>query len=216
MLMGLGCNAAAIVGCRIIDSPRERLIAILTNAFVPCNGRFPALIAVISMFFTYSAFASGALAGAVMLTALLIVSVAATLLCGRLLSRTLLKGEQSSFTLELPPFRMPRVGRLIVRSVVEHGQCITLNSTKHTAVFMLHPFAISSARISQSAGSSSSEPDAVYAIMAMGRTISFAGKPSMNAISIAPSSPNTRANGSRKSTAAASIDCPPMLIFDNA
>lgn len=119
MLMGLGCNAAAIVGCRIIDSPRERLIAILTNAFVPCNGRFPALIAVISMFFTYSAFASGALAGAVMLTALLIVSVAATLLCGRLLSRTLLKGEQSSFTLELPPFRMPRVGRLIVRSVVD-------------------------------------------------------------------------------------------------
>ena len=119
MLMGLGCNAAAIVGCRIIDSPRERLIAILTNAFVPCNGRFPALIAVISMFFTYSAFASGALAGAVMLTALLIVSVAATLLCGRLLSRTLLKGEQSSFTLELPPFRMPRVGRLIVRSVLD-------------------------------------------------------------------------------------------------
>lgn len=119
MLMGLGCNAAAIVGCRIIDSPRERLIAILTNAFVPCNGRFPALIAVISMFFTYSAFASGALAGAVMLTALLIVSVAATLLCGRVLSRTLLKGEQSSFTLELPPFRMPRVGRLIVRSVVD-------------------------------------------------------------------------------------------------
>lgn len=119
MLMGLGCNAAAIVGCRIIDSPRERLIAILTNAFVPCNGRFPALIAVIGMFFTYSAFASGALAGAVMLTALLIVSVAATLLCGRLLSRTLLKGEQSSFTLELPPFRMPRIGRLIVRSVVD-------------------------------------------------------------------------------------------------
>ena len=69
-----GCNAAAIVGCRIIDSPRERLIAILTNAFVPCNGRFPALIAVIGMFFTNSAFASGALAGAVMLTALLIVS----------------------------------------------------------------------------------------------------------------------------------------------
>ena len=119
MLMGLGCNAAAIVGCRIIDSPRERLIAILTNAFVPCNGRFPALIAGIGMFFTYSAFASGALAGAVMLTALLIVSVAATLLCGRLLSRTMLKGEQSSFTLELPPFRMPRVGRLIVRSVVD-------------------------------------------------------------------------------------------------
>lgn len=119
MLMGLGCNAAAIVGCRIIDSPRERLIAILTNAFVPCNGRFPALIAVIGMFFTYSAFASGALAGAVMLTALLIVSVAATLLCGRVLSRTLLRGEQSSFTLELPPFRMPRIGRLIVRSVVD-------------------------------------------------------------------------------------------------
>ena len=138
MLMGLGCNAAAIVGCRIIDSPRERLIAILTNAFVPCNGRFPALIAVISMFFTYSAFASGALAGAVMLTALLIVSVAATLLCGRLLSRTLLKGEQSSFTLELPPFRMPRVGRLIVRSVVDRTLFVL---GRAAAVDFLDPFA---------------------------------------------------------------------------
>lgn len=118
MLMGLGCNAAAVVGCRIIDSPRERIIAILTNNFIPCNGRFPALIAVIGMFFTYSRFGGGA-AGAAIMTALLIVGVFATLACSRFLSRTLLKGERSSFTLELPPYRMPRIGTLIVRSVVD-------------------------------------------------------------------------------------------------
>lgn len=119
MLMGLGCNAAAIVGCRIIDSPRERLIAILTNAFVPCNGRFPALIAVISMFFTYSAFASGALAGAVMLTALAYCER-----CGNASVRQGIEPHSAQGGAKLlhagaAAFRMPRVGRLIVRSVVD-------------------------------------------------------------------------------------------------
>lgn len=118
MLMGLGCNAAAVVGCRIIDSPRERLIAILTNSFIPCNGRFPALIAVISMFFAFSG-AAGGIMGAVLLSTVIMLCIAVTLLFSRILSRTLLKGEPSLFTLELPPYRMPRIGRLLVRSVAD-------------------------------------------------------------------------------------------------
>lgn len=81
MLMGLGCNAAAIVGCRIIDSPRERLIAILTNAFVPCNGALPRAYRRYRHVFHLFGICLGRACGAVMLTALLIVSVAATLLC---------------------------------------------------------------------------------------------------------------------------------------
>ena len=118
MLMGLGCNAAAAVGCRIIDSPRERIIALVTNCFMPCNGRFPALIAVLSMFFAFSG-ALGGIGAALLLTGLIVLGVLATLLSSRLLSITILKGQRSSFTLELPPFRAPRIGRLIVRSVLD-------------------------------------------------------------------------------------------------
>lgn len=116
MCMGLGCNAAGVIGCRIIDSPRERLIAILTNAFVPCNGRFPMLTAVIAMFF---AGAAGSLGAALLLAAAIVLSVAATFATSRLLSRTLLRGVPSSFTLELPPYRRPQVGRVLVRSVFD-------------------------------------------------------------------------------------------------
>ena len=116
MCMGLGCNAAGVIGCRIIDSPRERLIAILTNAFVPCNGRFPMLTAVIAMFF---AGAAGSLGAALLLAAAIVLSVAATFAASRLLSRTLLRGVPSSFTLELPPYRRPQVGRVLVRSVFD-------------------------------------------------------------------------------------------------
>ena len=102
--MGFGCNAAGVVGCRIIDSPRERLIAILTNCFVPCNGRFPALIALITMFF--AAESGGLLSSAVSaaaLTGIILLGVLMTFLASRLLSATVLKGVASSFTLELPP-----------------------------------------------------------------------------------------------------------------
>ncbi len=102
------------MGCRIIDSPRERLIAILTNTFVPCNGRFPTLIAVITMFF-----AGGALAGAAGLSGLIVLGVLATLGVSWILSVTILKGVPSSFTLELPPFRRPQLGSVIVRSVLD-------------------------------------------------------------------------------------------------
>lgn len=120
MCMGFGCNAAGVVGCRIIDSPRERLLAILTNSFVPCNGRYPTLIALLTMFFVGSnAGGSSSLLSALLLTCLIVLGAAATLATTWLLSKTVLKGLPSSFTLELPPYRKPQVGRVIVRSLLD-------------------------------------------------------------------------------------------------
>lgn len=120
MCMGFGCNAAGVVGCRIIDSPRERLIAILTNSFVPCNGRFPTLIALLTMFFVGVGGGVGrSLTAAVLLMALIVLGVFMTFWISRLLSGTLLKGIPSSFALELPPYRRPRIGQVIVRSVLD-------------------------------------------------------------------------------------------------
>lgn len=120
LCMSLGCNACGVTGCRIIDSPRERLIAILTSSLVPCNGKFPTLIALITLFFVGGQ--TGPLAslkGAVLLLGTLILGVAGTLACSRLLSATVLKGMPSSFALELPPFRKPRVGQVLVRSMLD-------------------------------------------------------------------------------------------------
>ena len=106
--MGYGCNAVGVTGCRIIDSPKERLVAILTNSLTPCNGRFPLLIAIITMFFAKSSFAC-----ALLLTAFLCASIVMTLLCSLCLSKTVLKGEQSIFVLELPSFRKPKIPSLL-------------------------------------------------------------------------------------------------------
>ncbi|MDO5141991.1 MAG: ferrous iron transport protein B [Eubacteriales bacterium] len=114
MCMGFGCNACGVTGCRIIDSPRERLIAVLTNVFAPCNGRFPLLLFLCTAFF-----AGNAAGGALLLTGVVAGSVALTLAVSRLLSATVLRGVPSSFTLELPPYRAPQVGRVIVRSVCD-------------------------------------------------------------------------------------------------
>lgn len=115
MCMGFGCNAAGVTACRIIESPRERLIAILTNSFVPCNGRFPTLILLAGFFFAQgNPFAAG---GFVFL--LIILAVAITLLVSFLLSKTLLKGMPSAFILELPPYRRPQIGQVIIRSVLD-------------------------------------------------------------------------------------------------
>ncbi len=120
MCMGFGCNAAGVVGCRIIDSPRERLIAILTNNFVPCNGRFPTLIAIITMFFAgvvaspFQSFLS-----TILLTGVILLGIFLTFVISRLLSVTVLKGVPSSFTLELPPYRKPQLGKVIVRSIFD-------------------------------------------------------------------------------------------------
>jgi len=120
MCMGFGCNAAGVVGCRIIDSPRERLIAILTNSFVPCNGRFPSLIAVITMFFVFSQNAGlSAVVSAFALTGAVLLGIFITFAASFLLSKTILKGEPSSFTLELPPYRKPQITQVIIRSVFD-------------------------------------------------------------------------------------------------
>ena len=119
MCMGFGCNAVGVTGCRIIDSKRERLIAILTNAFVPCNGRFPTLIAIISMFFAVGAGVFGGVISAAMLALAVCFGIFVTLAVSYILSRTLLKGVASSFTLELPPYRVPQFGKVIVRSIFD-------------------------------------------------------------------------------------------------
>ena len=126
--MGLGCNAAGVVGCRIIDSPRERLIAILTNSLMPCNGRFPLLLTMIALLGAGGGVWAGlpmenpvlsSLLTALVLTLFILAAILATLGASFLLSRTLLKGVPSSFTLELPPYRRPQPGKVIVRSIFD-------------------------------------------------------------------------------------------------
>lgn len=118
--MGFGCNAAGIVGCRIIDSKRERLLAVLTNNFVPCNGRFPLLISVITMFFIgTSGGVVPSLLAAALLTGAIVLSLAVSMLVTKLLSLTVLKGVPSSYTLELPPYRKPQIGKVIIRSIFD-------------------------------------------------------------------------------------------------
>ncbi|MBQ7140505.1 MAG: ferrous iron transport protein B [Bacilli bacterium] len=120
MCMGFGCNACGVIGCRIIDSPRERLIAIITNNFVPCNGRFPTLIAIITMFFvgTMSGITQSFMS-ALLLTTVILLGILMTLFMSKLLSKTILKGMPSSFVLELPPYRRPQVGKVIIRSIFD-------------------------------------------------------------------------------------------------
>ncbi len=119
MCMGFGCNAAGIISCRIIDSPRERLIAILTNNFVPCNGRFPTLIAIATIFFALNGGSSFGLLSAFIVTLLVILGIGISLLVSFVLSKTLLKGVPSTFTLELPPYRLPKIGRLLYTSLID-------------------------------------------------------------------------------------------------
>lgn len=114
MCMGFGCNAVGVTGCRIIDSKRERLLAVLTNSFMPCNGRFPILIAVISMFS-----ACVGLWGSAILALVIVLAVMITLGVSKLLSKTVLRGVPSSFTLELPPYRTPQFGKVLIRSVLD-------------------------------------------------------------------------------------------------
>ncbi len=120
MAMGFGCNAAGVISTRVIDSPRERLIAILTNNFVPCNGRFPTLIMLATVFVAASfspAISSFIAAGTVLLVVL--IGVFFTMLMSWILSRTVLKGEASAFTLELPPYRRPSIGRILYTSLID-------------------------------------------------------------------------------------------------
>ena len=120
MCMGFGCNAAGVVGTRIIDSPRERIIAAITNAFVPCNGRYPFLIA-ISTIFIASSFSSVTSSFVATFAVILVIllGIFLTFMVSKLLSKTVLKGFPSSFILDLPPYRKPQIGKIIVRSIFD-------------------------------------------------------------------------------------------------
>ena len=151
MCMGFGCNAAGVVGCRIIDSPRERLLAVLTNSLVPCNGKFPTLIALISMFFVLEGSFSS-ITSAIILTLVIIIGVLMTFAVTKLLSITLLKGKASSFILELPSYRAPQIGKVIVRSVLDRtlfvlGRAIAFSAPCGLIIWILANINIGSASI---------------------------------------------------------------------
>lgn len=117
--MGFGCNAAGVVGCRIIDSKRERMLAIITNSLVPCNGRFPAIIAIISMFFIPLGIAGADIISSLILTAIILSGVLMTFVSTKILSHSILKGMPSSYALEMPPYRRPQIHQILVRSVLD-------------------------------------------------------------------------------------------------
>lgn len=119
MCMGFGCNAAGVISCRIIESPRERLIAVLTNNFVPCNGRFPLLITVAVIISGGMVLKAGSITAAAAVLASVLIGVAATLMVSYFLSRTFLQGMPSFYTLEMPPYRKPALGQIIVRSIMD-------------------------------------------------------------------------------------------------
>jgi ferrous iron transport protein B len=119
MCMGFGCNAAGVIGCRIIDSPRERLIAIITNNLVPCNGRFPLIIILSAGFFAFTGTFVDSIIPALFITLMVVLGVFATLSLSYMLSKTLLKGIPSTFALELPPYRPPQIGRIIYTSIID-------------------------------------------------------------------------------------------------
>lgn len=125
MCMGLGCNAAGITGCRIIDDKRERLLATVTNGFMPCNGKFPTVILLIGMF-AVGSFGGVALAFGLLLAVTL--GVLATFLASFLLTKTFYRGKPSFFTIELPPYRMPNVPRVLLRSLVDRTASVLLRA----------------------------------------------------------------------------------------
>ena len=146
MCMGFGCNAAGVTGCRIIDSPRERLLAILTNSFVPCNGRFPTIIAIITMFLIGGGI-SGSVTSAIILTAVITFGIILTFLATKLLSKTVLKGVPSNFILELPPYRRPQILKVIVRSIFDRTLFVLGRSLIVAAPAGLIIFIMSNAKI---------------------------------------------------------------------
>ncbi len=129
MCMGIGCNAVGVTGARIIDSKRERLLAILTNSFIPCNGRFPTLIMMFTMFFAVTGNTIlNTTINVFLLTLLIIISILITFLISKILSKTLLKGENTFFILELPPYRKPQIAKVLVRSLVDRTLKILLRA----------------------------------------------------------------------------------------
>ena len=120
MCMGFGCNSAGVTGCKIINSPREKLIAILTNNFVPCNGRFPFLITIATIFIAGTINGIGAsIVSTLTVMFVIILGIFCSLIISKILSKTILKGMPSSFVLELPPYRKPQFGKILIRSIFD-------------------------------------------------------------------------------------------------
>ncbi len=139
MCMGFGCNAVGVTGARIMDSRRERLLAILTNSLVPCNGKFPTLLAIITAFFAQS---HSSLFGALLLTSLVLFGILMTFLVSLILSKTVLKGEPSFFVLELPPYRKPQILKVLFRSLTDRtlfvlGRAVTLAMPAGAVLWMV-------------------------------------------------------------------------------
>lgn len=142
MCMGFGCNACGVTGCRIIDSPRERLVAMLTNSLVPCNGRFPTLIVLITLFFAGGTGLGSSFTATGLFVCAVLFSVCMTLVASKFLTKTLLKGEVSSFSLELPPYRRPQLGRVIIRSILDRtlfvlGRAVTVAAPAGLLIWIL-------------------------------------------------------------------------------
>ena len=156
MCMGFGCNACGVTGCRIIDSPRERLIAILTNNLVPCNGRFPFLIS-ISTIFIAGAYAGGngflsSILSTVAVIIVIIFGIFLTLIISKILSNTILKGMPSSMVLELPPYRKPQFGKILVRSIFDRtlfvlGRAISVAAPAGLVIWILANVGINGASL---------------------------------------------------------------------
>lgn len=146
MCMGFGCNACGVTGCRIIDSPRERLIAILTNNLVPCNGRFPFLISIATIFVAGAYASKNGFSSSILSTFAVIVviifGIFLTLIISKILSNTILKGMPSSIVLELPPYRKPQFGKILVRSIFDRtlfvlGRAISVAAPSGLIIWIL-------------------------------------------------------------------------------
>ena len=153
MCMGFGCNATGVVGSRIIDSPRERLIAILTNNFVPCNGRFPFLITIASIFIVGNFFGIwSSFLSTLSVVIVVIIGILMTFIISKTLSKTILKGLPSSFVLELPPYRKPQIGKVLVRSIFDRtlfvlGRAIAIAAPAGIVIWMFANITISEVSI---------------------------------------------------------------------
>ncbi len=140
LCMGLGCNAVGVMGCRIIDSPRERLSAILTNAMVPCNGRFPTLILLGSLFFPQAG-------AAFVVAACVALGVVGAMAASGVLNKTVLRSKPSTFVMEMPPFRRPRLGQILVRSLLDRtlfvaGRALTVAAPAGALLWILSRTAV--------------------------------------------------------------------------
>ena len=131
MCMGFGCNAAGVVGTRIIDSPREKIIAAITNSFVPCNGRYPFLIAISTIFIAHSlSGVSASILSSLTVILIILLGIFLTIIISKILSKTVLKGLPSSFILELPPYRKPQIGKIVVNSIVDRTIFVLFRAIK--------------------------------------------------------------------------------------